>query len=458
MKKTILVLLAAIMVLAGFSTVWAKNDNDKGDDDKKCNWSTRWEKNPETFRLEPGQKQEFTLVIANHEKEKACKLELIPDGTFFVFNPSSVTIEAKKTVTVKVIVTMPPNPNNSEKAWFKYWIKPEDGDKKEFKFGIHYAKKMCIFTAKWEKEYTYDPLKPGESKTQILLVTNPSKTDPITIKVVFDAKNMEFSATSITIKAGETFKLTVKVTQPEKGDGYKTVWLFKLVAECGLKKEFWIKAIYPGACMFDLKWEKEPSVILEPGKEGTFVLLIKNLNTLENLDITIASDNPKIKFSATSFTVPKGEIYKLTIIVIQPEKGQTNYAVWKFVIKAACGTIKEIVFKTKYVDDSKKDCLFEASFPPGQENKKMQRGKDGQVIIHVKNTSSKTIEFVVKTNSEFAKPDPATFKLEPGKLAVIKINITIPEKYQKDYFELEIKVRANCGVDKYLKMKLEVTK
>jgi uncharacterized cupredoxin-like copper-binding protein len=458
MKKTVLVLLAAMMVLAGFTTAWAKNDKDKGDDDKKCNWSTRWDKNPETFRLEPGQKQEFTLIIANHEKEKSCKLELIPDGDYVKFDPSSVTIEAKMTVTVKVIVTMPPNPNNSEKAWFKYWIKPEDNEKREFKFGVHYAKKLCLFNAKWEKEYTLDPLKPGETRTQVLIVTNPSKTDSITIKVVYDAKNIEFSATSFTIKPGETFKLTVKVTQREKGDAFKTVWMFRLVAECGLKKEFSIKALYSGLCLVDLKWEKEPTVVLEPGKQATFVLLLKNLNTLESVDVTIVSDNPVMNFSAKTFTIPKGEIYKLTITITQPEKGQSNYVVWKFAIKLGCGTTKEIIFKTKYADDSKKDCLFEASFPPGQENKKMQRGKEGQVIIHVKNTSTKTIEFVVKTNSEFAKADPATFKLEPGKLAVIKINITIPEKYEKEYFELEIKVRASCGVDKYLKMKLEVTK
>lgn len=458
MKKAVLVIMAAIMVLAGFSTVWAKNDNDKNDNDKKCNWSARWDKNPETFRLEPGQKQEFALIIANHEKEEACKLELVPDGEYFKFDPATVTIEAKKTVTIKVIVTMPPNPNNSEKAWFKYWVKQEGNDRKEFKFGIHYTKKICLFQAKWEKEYTFDPLKPGETRTQILLVSNPSKTDPITIKVVFDAKHIEFSATSFTVKPGETFKLTVKVTQPAKGDSWKTVWSFKLVAECGFKKEFWMKGLYPGFCLFDVKWEKEPSVVLDPGKELTLVLLIKNLNPLENMDVTIGSENPKMKFSATTLTILKGETYKLIITITQPEKGESNYVVWKFVVKTSCGTIKEIVFKTKYVDDSKKDCKFEASFPPGQENKKIQRGKDGQVIIHVKNSSSKTLEFLVGTNYGSAVADPSSFKLEAGKLIVVKINIKVPENFEKELLELIIKVKANCGEARQLKMKIAVTK
>ncbi len=458
MKKTILVLTALALVLAGSAFTFAKNEKPGDKDDKKCNWSSKWDKNPETFRLDPGQVQVFTLIVSNNDKEKTCKFEFTPDGSYVKFDPATVEIAAKQSANIKVTVTMPPNPNNSEKANFKFWIKPGDSDKKEMKFGIHYNRKLCLFNAKWEKDYTFEPLKPGETRTQVLIVSNPSRTDTVAIKVVYDAKNIEFSTTSFTIKAGETFRLTVKITQPEKGDSWKTVWLFKLAAECGLKKEFSIRAVYPGFCLFDIKWEKEPSVVLEPGKDGTFTLIIRNLNPLESLDLTVASDNPKMKFSATSFTIAKGESYKLTVTVTQPEKGTNPYVAWKFTIKSSCGTTKEVVFKTKYLDDSKKDCKFEVTLPPGQDNKKMQRGKDGQIIIHVKNTSSKTIEFKVGTSLDFAKADPATFKLEAGKLNVVKINIKVPENYQRDSLELNVSVKSDCGGQKSLKLKLAVTK
>lgn len=458
MKKTILVLAALAMILAGSTLTFAKNEKPGDRDDKKCNWSSRWDKNPETFRLDPGQVQVFTLIVSNNDKEKTCKFEFIPDGSYVKFDPATVEIAAKQSANIKVTVTMPPNPNNSEKANFRFWIKPGDSDKKEMKFGIHYTRKLCLFNAKWEKEYGLEPLKPGETRTQVLIISNPSKTDPVSIKVISDAKNIEFLATAFTINAGETFKLTVKITQPEKGDSWKTVWLFKLAAECGLKKEFSIRAVYPGFCLFEIKWEKEPSIVLEPGKDGTFNLVIKNLNPLESLDLTVVSDNPKIKFSATSFTIAKGESYKLTIIVTQPEKSANPYVAWKFTIKTSCGTTKEVVFKTKYSDDSKKDCKFEVTLPPGQDNKKMQRGKDGQIIIHVKNTSSNAIEFKVGTSVDFAKADPATFTLDSGKLNVVKINISVPKDFDKSYLELQIKVKAGCGGEKTLKLKLAVTK
>lgn len=457
MKKAILVVLTALLVLSGLTVATAKNDKDKGGDkEKKCNWSTKWEKNPETFRLEPGQKETFTLIVTNHEKEKSVKLEFGTDSQYVKFDPASVELAAKASANIKVTVTMPPNPNNAQKATFKYWIKPSDSDKKEYKLDVHYYKKTCIFTAKWETEPKITLLKPGETKTLVLLVTNPSKTDEVKINVVTEAKKIEFSATSFTIKPGETYKLTIKVTQPEKGDAWKTVWSFRLVAECGLKKEFTIIAYYPGICMFTTQWEKEPAV-LEPGKEATYILKIKNLNPAESLDMTVSSDNPNLKLSATSFTIPAGEIYKLSITVKQPEKGDKTYVTWKIVFKTSCGTTKEFIFKTKY-EQTKNDCKFEASFPPGQENKKMQRGKDGQVVIHVKNTSSKTLEFSVGTNLDFAKADPGTFTLDAGKLNVVKINIKVPEGYQKDWIELVIKVKAGCGTVKELKLKLAVTK
>lgn len=457
MKKAVLVAMTALLVLSSLSVAWAKNDKDKGDDkEKKCNWSTRWEKNPETFKLEPGQKATFTLIVTNHEKEKSVKLEFGTDSEFAKFDPASVELAAKSSANIKVTVTMPPNPKNAQKATFKYWIKPSDNDKKEYKFDVHYYKKTCIFNAKWETDPKLIILKPGEAKTLVLLVTNPSKTDEVKINVVSDSKKIEFSVTSFTIKPGETFKLTVKITQPEKGDAWKTVWSFRLVAECGLKKEFSIIAYYSGFCMYTTKWEKEPAV-LEPGKETTYVLIIKNLNPVESLEMTVSSDNPNMKFSATSFTIPAGGTYKLSITVKQPEKGDKTYVAWKIVFKTSCGTTKEFVFKTKY-EQTKSDCKFEASFPPGQENKKMQRGKDGQVIIHVKNTSSKALEFSVGTNLDFAKAEPKSFKLDAGKLNVVKINIKVPEGYQKDWIELVIKVKASCGTVKELKLKLAVTK
>jgi uncharacterized membrane protein len=467
MKKTVLVLLAAMMVLGGLSTVFAKNDKDKGGDkdkDKKCNWSTRWEKNPETFRLAPDQEQTFTLIVTNHEKDKSVTLEFGTDSEYVKFDPTSVELAAKSSANIKVTVKMPPNPKNVEKATFKYWIKPSDTDKKEYKFDVHYAKtdkkpeeKPCIFHAKWESESTYTPLEPGQTKTQVLLVTNPSKTEDIKISVVTESKNIEFSETSFTVKPGETYKLTVTVTQPEKGDEWKTVWSFFLKAECGMKKQFWIKAPYPGFCAFDVKWEKAPPATLEPGKEVKLVLIIKNLNPKEPFDATIVSDNPNMTFSETSFTVPAGGTYKITVTIKQPEKGDANYTTWKFEINSSCGAKKEIAFKIKYPTQPKPECKFEASFPPGQENKKMQRGKKGQVIIHVRNTGDKTLEFKIGTNQPFAKADPSKFKLDAGKLIVVKINITVPKDYEKDYLELVVRVKTSCG-SKDLKMKLAVTK
>lgn len=320
---------------------------------QECRYSVKWEKDPTSGKLDPGQEGEYNLVVTNLGTSKITfKVTSKTEGLRFSVNEFSA--EAGQKFILKVIIKQTAKGQENFSKW-AFVIATDCGGQKEIVFRVFFKvteQPSCKFTFRWQKSPESVKLDPGQEAEFPLEITNKG-TQKTTIKIEYSGEFLKFSAKEFELEPGAKFVLKVTVKQPPIGKEPATKFSFVLVASCGQKAQISFRIFYktPPAsnCEFEVRWEKNPAnTPLKAGQRESFNLLIKN-KTGKNMKFAASSGSSAIKFSPDRLEVPNGHEKKMKVTITMPGKqNDEKERTFEITIKADCGTTKVVKFTVKY--------------------------------------------------------------------------------------------------------------